>query len=226
MITINLLPDEFRRSERTPIRIFIATLLAASIITGTGGTLAFLWLGKLGSAEEVVAHLKEDREGLEPQLKHHAALAAEITESEKWKDTLRDLRSSKIYWGPKIDQMVDLLSQSGDQGKYLVWLNDLVVMQQSDQKQSGGSVTAKGMSKSDDVGKVAMFIMDMKRHDFFKDFASVSLPSQKVSDNGGDSVEFPMNFVIAPREQKPAAKPAPADAAPDANNSTPAPEKK
>lgn len=202
MININLLPEDMRRPERTPVRIFIATLLAASVITGLGGTLAYLWFGKLATAEELVARLKEDREGLEPQLKHHAALESEITESKKWRQTLLELRGNKIPWGRKIDQLIDLVSQTGDQGKYLIWLDDLIIQQQLDGKQNGGTVTAKGMSDSDDVAKVMMFVTDLKRHDFFSDFATLSVPSQKVPDQGGNVVEFPMNLTLALRDVK------------------------
>lgn len=222
MITINLLPEDLRRRERTPVRIFIATLAAASIVTGLGGTFAYMWFGKLASAEETAVRLKEDREALEPQLKHHAALVVEITENEKWQQTLRELRNGKIQWGRKLDQFIDLVSQTGDLGKYLVWLEDLSIIQQIDSKQSGGVLSAKGMSNTDDVGKVAMFITDLQQHDFFKDFHEISVPSQKVPDSGGAVVEFPMSLTLAVRETKKAAAPAPAN---NNNNTakTPAP---
>lgn len=202
MIHINLLPEEFRRRERTPIRIFAATLVAAIVITGLGGTFSYLWFGKLASAEETLARLNEDREGLEPQLKHHAALSTEIAETQKWQDTLRELRNSKYPWARKLDQLIDHVSQAGDQDKYTIWFTDLAVQQSLDSKKDGGTFSGKGMSSSDDLGKVANFISDVRRTEFFKDFSSIGPPEGKVSDGELNAVEFPFNLVIAVRDVK------------------------
>jgi hypothetical protein len=208
MITINLLPEEFRRRERTPIRIFAATMAAAAVLAGLGGTLAFLWFGKLATAEAVLARLEEDRTGMEPQLKHHAALSAEVTETEKWQQTLRELRNNRIPWTRKLDQFIDLVSQSGDQGKYMIWFTDFSVQQSIDNKSSGGTVAAKGMSSSDDVGKVASFMSDLKRHECFDIFAGLSGPEGKVPEGSADVVEFPMLMTLASRDPRKPANPA------------------
>lgn len=200
MITVNLLPEDFRRRERTPIRIFAATLAASVVVAGLSGVVAYLWFGKLATAEEIVARLTEDRAGLEPQLKHHAALGLEITETKKWQQALLELRNSKIPWSVKLDQFIDLVSQTGDQGRYLMWFSDFNVAQSIDNKQSGGTVFAKGLSNSDDVGKVASFIGDIKRHDFFKEFSGISGPEGKVSE--AEVVEFPVTLTLAARDPK------------------------
>ncbi|MFN0207553.1 MAG: PilN domain-containing protein [Planctomycetota bacterium] len=200
MITVNLLPEDFRRRERTPIRIFAATVAAAVVVAGMSAVVAYLWFGKLATAEDLVARLEEDRTALEPQLKHHGALTVEITETKKWQQALLELRNSKIPWSAKLDQFIDLVSQTGDQGKYLMWFSDFNVQQSIDNKQSGGTVFAKGMSAGDDVGKVATFIGDIKRHDFFKEFSNISGPEGKVSDS--EVVEFPVTLTLAARDPK------------------------
>jgi Tfp pilus assembly protein PilN len=217
MINVNLLPQEFRQRERTPIRIFMATVAASCVVATTGAAFAYLRLGKLASEEQTLSRLNEDRQSMEPQLKHHAALGAEIAEKEKWQQAIRDLRNSRITWSRKFDQLIDLVSQSGDQGRYLIWFNDLQVTQTLDGKTSGGTVTAKGMSNGDDVGKVALFFGDLKRHEFFKEFAASSEPEGKVPD-GKDSntVEFPITLTIASRDSKKA------DAKKPAGEQTPA----
>jgi Tfp pilus assembly protein PilN len=212
MININLLPQEFRQRERTPIRIFMATVAASFFVAASGGTFAYVHFGKLASEEQTLARLSEDRQSMEPQLKHHSSLSAEIAEKEKWQQAIRDLRNSRITWSRKFDQLIDLVSQAGDQGRYLIWFNDLQVVQTLDGKTNGGTVTVKGTSNGDDVGKVALFFGDLKRHEFFKEFASSSEPEGKVPE-GKDSntVEFPLTLTIASREAKKADVKKPSD---------------
>jgi len=220
MITINLLPEEFRRREKTPVRIFAATLGAAVVVTALGGTLAYLRFGKLVSVEQTLARLDEDKASLEPQVKHHDALEAEIDEYEKWRNTIRDVRSSRIPWSTKLDQFIDLVSQAGDQGRYLVWFNDLAVTQSPDGRGSGGSFDAKGVSGSDDVATVAAFLSDLKRSEFMADFNGMSAPEGKVVEGADNLIpkavwEFPLKMTIAPRDpKKPTGPGAPAAAKP------------
>jgi Tfp pilus assembly protein PilN len=206
MITINLLPKDFREREKTPIRIFIATVAAAALVAGTGGTYAYLHFGQLASEEQSLARLNDDRQALEPQLKHHSALTGEIADKEKWQQAIRDLRNNRIPWSRKIDQLIDLVSQSGDQNRYLVWFTDLNITQTVDGKASGGTLSGKGMSAGDDVGKVALLFGDVRRHEFAKGFATISEPEGKVAEGSNSSnsnvVEFPITLGIAARDPK------------------------
>jgi Tfp pilus assembly protein PilN len=213
-VSINLLPEEYRRRERTPVRIFAATLAASVVLAGLGAALAYVRFGKLVSTEATLARLQEDKQTLEPAVKHHAALESEVSEYDKWRQTIRDVRTSRIAWSAKLDQFIDLVSQSGDQGRYLVWFTDLAVNQTPDSRGTGGMLEGKGVSGSDDVAKVAAFLSDLRRSDFFADFSAVSAPEGKVSETDMNLVpsavwEFPMKVTIAPRDPKKAA-PAPA----------------
>ncbi len=213
MVSINLLPEEFRRRERTPIRIFVATLAACIVVVGLGATLGYFRFGQLVTAEDTVARLGEDRAALEPQLKHHAALTSEIGESEKWHQAIRELRNSRITWTTKLDQLVELVSQRGDQDRYLTWFTELIVQQTLDAKASGGTVSAKGLSNEADFAKVAMFFADIKKDPFFEEFSGLSTPEGKVVEGDQEAIEFPLTLTIAPRDPKKSASGEPTKAA-------------
>lgn len=218
MVSINLLPEEFRRRERTPLRIFVASLAAAVVVAGFAGTLAWLHFGTLASLENTIARLEDDRVALEPLVKHHDALNGEISEHEKWRQTIREVRSSRIAWSPKLDQFMDLLTQAGDQGRYLIWFTDLTI-NQAESRGTGGTFVAKGVSGSDDVAKVASFLGDLRRSEFISDFSAISPPEGKVTESAGDLLpkavwEFPLTLAIAQRDPKKNAAPAPATTPP------------
>lgn len=203
MINVNLLPNEFRKRERTPIRIFLATMAASVVVAGTGGAFAYLRFGQLASEVQTLARLTEDRQAMEGQVKHHAALTTEVGEKEKWQQAIKDLRNGRITWSRKFDQLIDLVSQASDQGRYLIWFTDLAVTQTVDGKTNGGTVSVKGLSSGDDVGKVALFFGDLKRHEFFQGFAAASEPEGKVPEgaNAG-TVEFPLTLTLQGRDPK------------------------
>ena len=220
VVSINLLPEEFRRRERTPLRIFAASVAAAVVVAAAGATLAYLHWGKLSSLEDTIARLEDDRVALEPLIKHHDALNGEISEHEKWRQTIREVRTSRVPWSAKLDQFMDLLTQAGDQGRYLIWFNDLAITQ-AESRGSGGSFIAKGVSGSDDVAKVASFLSDLRRSEFISDFSAISPPEGKVTESGGDLVpkavwEFPLTLTLAQRDPKKAAGATAAPAAPSA----------
>ena len=51
MIRINLLPEEYRRSERTSPKIFAATLGGVILVCSVFGWFGFVYFGELGKLE-------------------------------------------------------------------------------------------------------------------------------------------------------------------------------
>lgn len=203
MIHINLLPREFREREKTPVRIFLSTVAASLVVAAGLASFLYLRFGKLASEETNLARLNDERQALEPALRRHGALTTEIAEKEKWQQAIRDLRNNRTPWSKKLDQFIDLVSQAGDQGRYLIWFNDLNISQTVDNKTSGGTISGRALSSGDDVGKVALFFGDVKRHEFMKGFSTISEPEGKVAEgNNSNVVEFPITLGIAARDAK------------------------
>ncbi|MBL8696548.1 MAG: hypothetical protein JNJ88_20800 [Planctomycetes bacterium] len=229
MISVNLLPEEFRRRERTPLRVFAATLAAAVVVAGLGAGVAYLRFGQLVSVQETLARIEEDRQGLEPMLKHHAALSVEIAESEKWHQTIYELRAGRINWTTKLDQFVEFISVRGDQGLGTAWFDEVSITQTIDNKTSGGTFALQGHIEGDSVGLVADLISASKEHPFYGDFVSASVPEGKTtSSERGVVVDFPLTFTLAPRDPKKQAGAKPlaenrAGGAAPATGATPAP---
>ena len=59
MIRINLLPEEYRRSERTSPKIFAATLVGVIVVCSGFGWFGYIYFGELGKLEAEHAAVAE-----------------------------------------------------------------------------------------------------------------------------------------------------------------------
>ena len=95
MIRINLLPEEYRRKARTPVKL-LAALSATVAVNGI--LLAYVgWLvmAVSGAIESERSTLQLEMDGLAPQVKYHKSLETERKQyPEERLDGLRRLREA------------------------------------------------------------------------------------------------------------------------------------
>jgi len=214
MIKINLLPDEYRKKNRTPIKFTLAIAGAVTV-----NALIFTWWGWLafGIKAEITSEqavLQMEMDGLQPQVSYHQSLDAESKRHASRETTLAQITASRISWTRKIDEMIDVINSGGEGQRHFVWLDDLNVTQTFNARDnSSGSLKATGHSGSDNFAHVANFLEDVENSPFLSDFHPPAAPEGTQTLVDKELVPpvvwaFPLALTIRSPEERNASKPA------------------
>jgi len=207
MIHINLLPEEYRQKQRTPFK-FVAAMAAAVAVNAS----LFAWWGwtAFGAAAEVKSQLsvlKDTQSALEPQVAYHDSLEKESELFRSREQTLANITLNRMPWTKKVDQVVDLIHNGGEE-KYLIWLDDLTVDQKINRRNGGaGQMRASGHSGSENFAHVANFLEDVEESEFALDFMKPAPPEgsqSSVDENLMPAAvwSFPLELALLPPDQR------------------------
>lgn len=179
MIRINLLPEELRRSERTSIKLFAATLAAVVLVCSGVGWFGLVWFGE-------VAQLEEERAGVEDSLRqkrervlYHDALEVEKKDYESRSETIQNICRSRLSWTEILDQIIDVVNNDGNTERHMAWFRSMSAREGSDAKY-GPVVQMPGYVQGAKVSKVGDFHDDVEHAPFFVDIAEKSAPGGSV----------------------------------------------
>lgn len=215
MITINLLPEEYRRKARTPLEL----MLAVSAVVAINSVLVAVWGWNRFGVEARLASergvLELEMEGLEPQVAYHKALESEAQGHRLREETLAAVTASRISWTKELDQFIDVVAQGDATQRHLAWFSDFDVKQVDvdGRKQrrgaspNGGTLRASGYSGSENFGQVANFLDDLEKSPFLAVFHGPSDPEGSESVRDADLVpsvvwSFPLELEIKTVEQR------------------------
>jgi hypothetical protein len=163
MIRINLLPEEYRRRARTPIRLMVAVSLAVAV---NSSLLAYWGWMTFGVAAEIRTEhnvLQLEMDGLTPQVNYHNALNDEMKFHASRETTLAEININRVLWTQKFDELVDLVNLGGDGVRHYIWFDDLTVKQEAGGRNNNyGSLKAGGHSGSPKWDQVANFLEDVE----------------------------------------------------------------
>ncbi|MCB9833250.1 MAG: hypothetical protein H6807_12330 [Planctomycetes bacterium] len=198
MITINLLPKEYRKKEKTPIALLlpilgglICVLSAASVAAYTH----FVWLGEVQNRRQ---GLDQELAQKQPRLRYEESLLSEEKEYKKRADTIKDIAAGRIVMTEKLDQLADITvagDETADQG-YLVWIKELKYSPPSANAGKtkvkgapavGGEMSLKGLAlaDSDPLVRLNYYHAALKNSDWFR------FGFTEISDPVGNIEEFP-----------------------------------
>ncbi|MCE9593343.1 MAG: hypothetical protein K8S98_04045 [Planctomycetes bacterium] len=216
MIRINLLPDEYRKKSRTPLKLM---LTVTGLVAANGlalAWLAFLHFGVMAEIESERNVLQTESDGLAAQIKYHKSLEQEKKIYSMREQALADVTSNRISWTRKVDELMDIVNKGVQGDRHMVWFDDLIVQQTSDPRtKSYGSLRAGGHSGSDNFAQVANFLEDVERSTFLSDFMPPAPPegSQQQTDKELQPAVvwgFPLQLNLKSPEER-SGKPKPAD---------------
>ena len=177
MIRINLLPEEYRKKSRTPIKLLVAISAVVAVNAGLASWWGWTVFGVHAKVESERATLQIEMDGLTPQVAYYHALETESKQYKSREKTLASITSDRISWTRKLDELIDVANAGGDGSRHLVWLDDLNVTQSVDPNAKNfGSVRAAGHSGSDKFAQVANFLEDLEISAFVDDFEKPSPP--------------------------------------------------
>lgn len=221
MIRINLLPEEFRKKARTPVKLVLALVAVVTVNAGMGTWWAWQRIGVQSEIESEAASLQTEMDGLTPQVTYHQSLESEAKQYKTREETLASITTSRISWTKKIDELIDVVSRGQNGQRHLVWLDDLQVTQSTDPKAKvPGTVRATGHSGSDKFAQVANFLEDLEGSTFIADFQPPA-PPEGTQTNVDETLmppvawSFPLSLTLKSTEErlgkpaKDAKKPAP-----------------
>ncbi len=208
MIRINLLPEEFRKKARTPVRLVLALLAVVTINAGMATWWAWQRIGVQAEIESEAASLQTEMDGLAPQVTYHQSLESESKQYKSREETLTGITASRISWTKKLDELIDVVNRGQNGQRHLVWLDDLQVAQSTDPKAKvPGTVRAAGHSGSDKFAQVANFLEDLETSTFIADFQQPASPEgsqTNVDETLMPSVawSFPLSLTLKSTEER------------------------
>jgi Tfp pilus assembly protein PilN len=208
MIHINLLPEEYRRKARTPLRVTMAVAAAAGVNALLAAWYAWLALGVMAEIDSERAVLQTELDGLNPQVAYHRSLETERKSFAAREETLAAITSNRINWTKKLDELITVINSGGEGTRHYVWLDDLNVTQSSDPRsKSAGSVRATGHSGSEQFAQIANYLEDLEKSPFIEDFEPPASPEGSQSSEDKELIppvvwSFPLQLNLKSPEER------------------------
>ena len=167
MITINLLPDDYRRRAKSPMGAIAAVAAAVFINASLIAYYCYLEFGVSSNIETTRSVLQLDLDGLTPQVSYHKKLESEISQRSAREQTLAEITSSRVLWTKTVDELVDVVHAGREGIEHFIWFEDLDVKQNSGGRQgsSHGHLKANGHSGSESFDQVSNFLEDIEDQD-------------------------------------------------------------
>lgn len=164
MITINLLPDEYRRRAKSPVAmiaaIAAAVLINASLIAYWG----YLEFGVSANVETTRSVLQLDLDGLKPQVEYHNKLEKEIQTRSAREQTLSEINQNRVLWTETFDELLDIVHAGREGIEHFIWFDDVNAKMEAGggRGKNFGEMKAAGHSGSTDYDQVANFLEDIE----------------------------------------------------------------
>jgi len=181
VISINLLPAEYRKSEATPIARFLAIVIGAVVVTT--GLVVYGWVhySKLRGVRDVRETTEAEFANKKAQSDVSQSLQAEINAYEGRRKAIQQVAKARILHSRKLDEFLSVLYNSGDPTTYNVWLNNFSAKPPIGAKKGrggghGGTMTFAGFSESREFSRVTNLRDAIKDDAFYKDFQAISRP--------------------------------------------------
>jgi Tfp pilus assembly protein PilN len=185
MIRINLLPEEYRRKARTPLKLMLAVSAVVTVNASLLAWASWLAVGVTTAVESELAVLQTEDDGLQPQVAYHKSLESESEQHTLREETLGEINDRRISWTQKLDQFVDVVNGGDNGDRHMVWFDSMAVQQDGTGAKGVGKIDAPGHSGSDNFGQVANFLDDITQSPFLEGFDAPAPPagSESITDD-------------------------------------------
>ncbi len=185
MITVNLVPKEALRKERTPVGQFAVILLC--VLAGVGSLAAFLYMefGRLAEVESELNKVTAELDLVKPHRMYADSLMSEKKEYARRTETIQGIGAARVLWSKKMDQFWEVIHNNGDAGRHNVWITSLSAKSPGkgkgkSKRQTSGTFNIAGYSAGVQAKKLSNFHRDLTESSFFKDFFEINDPGGSV----------------------------------------------
>lgn len=170
MIRINLLPEEYRRKARTPLKMMATVAGAVALNAGLLAWWCWLHFGVAAEVDSERNVLQMELDGLTPLVTYHDALQSEIKFHSSREETLAQITKERVLWTKVLDELIDIVHLGGEGVRHYIWFDDLAVKQEEARApgrgkattQSYGVLKAAGHSGSAAWNQLAAFLEDFQ----------------------------------------------------------------
>jgi len=215
MITVNLIPKEVLRKERTPVGQFAAILLGVLAVVGSIASYLYMEFGRLAEVQSELSKVEAELEIVRPYQIFADELTREKKEYERRTDTIQGIGAARVLWSKKLDQFWDVIQNNGDTDRHMVWLTSLSAKSPGagkGKKSQPGIVNIAGYSATDQSKKLSNFHRDLVESPYFEDFFSINDPEGSVQyfkDDKEPQAAWRFNFQMKMKERAVGKKNAP-----------------
>ncbi len=217
--TINLLPPEMRKKERTPMKALLPFLGCVATVGAGAAFWAWLHFGELATARNIKSDLESQSASRKGQVDYVKSLRSEESEYTDRAKTITTIAASRMNWTRKLDELIRVMTDDHSSERYLAWIRSMDVKPPAGagkgKSQEGEQILLKGLcfassNGSDDaLQRYNQLHEATNQSDFFRgDFLSMGRPAGRAEtlDDGlkpakAWTVEIPM--VMAPRTADP-----------------------
>ena len=186
MISINLLPSEFRKSEATPIARFLSIVIGAVVVTTSLVVYGYVHYSQLRGAVDLREATEQTYANKKMEADVSLSLQAEINAYEARRKAITDVAGGRILHSKKLDEFLSVIWNGDDRTAYYVWLNSFAVKPARESRgkgaaSSGGSLSFSGFSDTTQFSRVTNLRDALKdKKAFFDDFKGISRPVFKA----------------------------------------------
>jgi len=174
MIRINLLPEEYRRADRTSPKVFGAMIAAVVLTCSVFGWFGLIYFGELRDFEKRHETVSSTLATESKRAAYYDQLVKEEKEFSKRANTIVTIASSRLLWTKLLEELIDVVNNNTD--RHVCWFTSLDIKEGTPSKQ-GPSVNMPGMVQGSKITMVANFHEDLEKTEFFKDVKEVTAPS-------------------------------------------------
>jgi len=174
MIEINLLPQEYRVQDRTPLGLLLTVVVGLCAV----GAISIYWIDRkkeLAAVENKNARLTEMRDTTAKERQAVEKLKKEIETAKKRQETIIEISQSKIVWSQKLVQFGKIMAEFPD-----FWIDRLQLS-----KADKSKLTLTFYALGSDLRKVAAFRERIESDtNFWYHFERFEAPRTSTSSSG------------------------------------------
>jgi Tfp pilus assembly protein PilN len=203
MIRVNLLPQEYRKSEATPLKQFFATVGAVVLAALAATVWAFIYFGSLEpmikERDDLKQRIADQKAGLDRVKK----LDTRVKELKAQYNKIDEVAKNRVVWSRKIDELWEVVVNPKQPNRYEVWLKGLACSLAAGGAKApvGGSIQFTGVSSGAQVSRMADFHEDLASSECFKDFQKITPPfglrEELPGDNRDPKEGWSFNFTMS-----------------------------
>jgi Tfp pilus assembly protein PilN len=176
MIEINLLPQEYRVQEKTPLGLFLA-IIVGICVNGAIFTYQLSLKNDLAKAQQRNAQLVQEKERTDQEVAKVKKLEQEIGIAKRRQETIIEISQSKIVWSQKLIQLGRIMAEYPN-----FWIDRLNLSRGG----TGGQLTCNFYAVGNDLRTVAAFRERLTSDtNFWYHFDKFNAPRVTVTPTGG-----------------------------------------